>query len=179
LLSIIHVLDPKQQGITKKHSEAIAKYLVSASLADTDDKREKRLFELEYGADALAEIENEEARANLDVDEVKDYDDDDDSDGSAGSLKDFVVEEEEEDDDDDDDEVEDEGDEVEDDDEEVDDDDEVEDDDEEQEEEEEDEDGVITTIVEGPILDVAEDRQEDSALPAAKRAKTATTGDEA
>jgi len=181
LLSIIHVLDPNHRGISKKHSEAIVKYLVSASLADTDDKREKRLFELEYGADALAEIEDDEARANLNVDDMEDADNDgSSSDGSAGSLKDFVVEEEDDEDDEDEEHEEHEEDGE---DEDGEDDEEAEEDDEEDDEEDEEEDGVTSTIVEGAIpeshdvddkYDEEGDKEEEgtSHLPTAKRAKT-------
>ena len=95
LLSILHVLDPKQEGITKKQAEAISRYLVSASHADTEDTREKRLFELEYGSEALAEIESAEDRANFEVDDLEEsHDDGEESDESVGSLKSFVVDNE-------------------------------------------------------------------------------------
>lgn len=175
LLSILHILDPEQQGITKKHSEAIAKYLMSASLADTEDKREKRLFELEYGADALAEIENEEVRANLDVDDEDDDDDSDSDDDSVGSLKKFVVEDDEEDEYGEEEEDVNDGEGDDNDEEEYDNNEEEGDDDEVKDGNGERGNGVVTTVVEFPILDdITEEEEEEMVLPTTKRAKTTT-----
>jgi hypothetical protein len=48
LLSILHILDKNNIGLSKSKISKIGTFLIEVSMCETDDKREERLFEMEY-----------------------------------------------------------------------------------------------------------------------------------
>ena len=88
LLDILHVLDPDMKSISATKAAKIAAFLVRESIAETADRREKRLFEQHYGEGSSA--------PDVVVDEIViedegDEEDEEEEEESEDDLADFIV----------------------------------------------------------------------------------------